>query len=285
MDVNKLESRVTTRERWMLLVTAATIGLLAVPVFGWFRLCRDWLDRLVGNSTFAVSRPDVVGALLATLAGLVLAVTVLHFAHHWFASWRLLRTYARMAELKSHHGTRFLAVSDERPFAMAVGILRPRIMLSTGLIRLLDHGELAAVLAHESSHVRHRDTLRYLITASLSRAFFFVPAIPRLAAQVKLAAELRADAEAGDESALGAALVKLADHAVMLPVGVAAASSELIPRLERLVDPAALENRFTLTVRTVLLSILVLAALTLGAFDFGNAHAFVAHAPGARCLI
>ena len=46
--------------------------------------------------------------------------------------------------------------------AVTVGFLEPRILLSVDIIDSLDSEQLAAVLAHESAHVRGRDALRSL---------------------------------------------------------------------------------------------------------------------------
>ncbi len=273
----------------MFFVAAATVSVLTVPVLGWLRLCRDWIHRLLGDQPTGLNRPDMAGAFLFALASLALALAAAHFARHWYLAWRLLRTHARRSRERALFApdsrVDYLEVDDQEPFAFAVGILRPRIILSTALVDMLDRSELQALLRHEKSHVRHRDTLRYLVAASLSRAFFFVPLVPALASQIKLAAELRADAEADDERALGTALVKLMEIRWTVTAAVPSGSSDVLARLERLVDPSSSEDHLVIGTRNVVITVMVLGALALGALEFGNAHAFAAHSANARCIL
>ena len=48
------------------------------------------------------------------------------------------------------------AVTAPEPFAVTVGLVRPRILVSDQLARALSAAELAAVLAHQRCHLRHR---------------------------------------------------------------------------------------------------------------------------------
>lgn len=59
--------------------------------------------------------------------------------------------------------------------AFAHGLIRPRIVVSSGLVDTLDEDELEAVLWHERAHVLSLDPLRVLLARSLSTAFAFVP--------------------------------------------------------------------------------------------------------------
>jgi beta-lactamase regulating signal transducer with metallopeptidase domain len=64
---------------------------------------------------------------------------------------------------------------DDEPYALCIGMLRPRIAVSTGLLRHLGHEELAAVLAHEELHRRRRAPLRQAVARVIARALFFAP--------------------------------------------------------------------------------------------------------------
>ena len=89
-------------------------------------------------------------------------------------------------------------VSTEEVLCFCIGLLHPRVVVSTGLIELLDRAELDAVLAHEESHQRRRDPLRLLVAAIAIRGFFFVPTLADLARAARLTTEIEADAAAVD---------------------------------------------------------------------------------------
>jgi Zn-dependent protease with chaperone function len=99
------------------------------------------------------------------------------------------------------------------PQAFVLGLWRPRIFVSRGLLRAMDPTALATILAHEHAHVRRRDPLRRLL-ASLVLAFH-VPGIAGLIESwLARSHELAADAEAadvvGDAPRVAATLVRLA---------------------------------------------------------------------------
>lgn len=67
---------------------------------------------------------------------------------------------------------RVYVIESDTPNAFATG-RNPEhaaVAVTTGLLRLMDRGELAGVLAHELSHVRHRDTLVSAVAATLAGA-------------------------------------------------------------------------------------------------------------------
>lgn len=99
------------------------------------------------------------------------------------------------------------------PQAFCLGLWRPRIWLTSGLIELLSDEELSAVIAHEALHCRRRDPLRLVISRALRSAFFFLPAVGDLAQAAELQQEVAADqaaiAHLGDDLPLLCAIQKL----------------------------------------------------------------------------
>ena len=97
--------------------------------------------------------------------------------------------------------------------AFCLGLWRPRIWLTAGLVSLLTDEELAAVLRHEMYHCRQRDPLRLLISRGFKSAFFFLPLMSDLATQVELQQEVAADQSVidylGDDLPLLCTLQKL----------------------------------------------------------------------------
>ncbi|HEY4177130.1 MAG TPA: M48 family metalloprotease [Kofleriaceae bacterium] len=93
-----------------------------------------------------------------------------------------------------------------KPLAGTVGLVRPRVIIDPLLEDTLDGEALVAVLAHESSHARHRDPLRILL-AQLATDLQW----PASSATARFhhwlhALELARDEEARDDGADGDAL-------------------------------------------------------------------------------
>jgi hypothetical protein len=104
-------------------------------------------------------------------------------------------------------------VAAEEAFAVTYGLIRPRILVSTGLATALTPAEISAVLAHEREHLRRRDPLR-LLAARLTAAWAcYLPAARWLADRAMLRHELAADRAAAGRAGRGVlagALLKLA---------------------------------------------------------------------------
>src|SRR5437773_2000210 len=79
--------------------------------------------------------------------------------------------------------SRLDVVAGGDAFAVTYGLIRPRILVSTGLAAALAPAEINAVLAHECEHQRRRDPLR-LLAARLAAAWgWYLPAARWLAAR------------------------------------------------------------------------------------------------------
>ena len=81
----------------------------------------------------------------------------------------------RLAQRLHAPHPRVLLCSNDRPLALTYGLLRPRVLLSTGLLDLLDAAEREAVLAHELEHMARRDFLLNWVATILRDAFFYLP--------------------------------------------------------------------------------------------------------------
>lgn len=81
------------------------------------------------------------------------------------------------------------------------GIFRRRIYIGRELLRVLSDKELEAALLHESYHLKNYDPLKILLTTTLSRSLFFLPAVRELAQAYLKEKEISADHHA--ESQVG----------------------------------------------------------------------------------
>lgn len=84
--------------------------------------------------------------------------------------WRIRRTLATMVRLswRPGHSDKLHVLEADQPLALACGIGRGHILLSTSLLERLDPTQLRVVLAHEQAHLAHRDVLYRLIAVVLS---------------------------------------------------------------------------------------------------------------------
>lgn len=111
-------------------------------------------------------------------------------------------------------GSIALIKDDSLKTAFTHGLLRPRIYISTGLIRALARDELRSVLLHEIHHRRNRDPLRFFLAAFLKDIFYYMPIGGYLAGRLHADSEKTADdsviKRTQDPLSLAGALVKVA---------------------------------------------------------------------------
>ncbi|MDH3603183.1 MAG: zinc metalloprotease HtpX [Candidatus Tectomicrobia bacterium] len=87
--------------------------------------------------------------------------------------WALVRELAQRAKLPMPS---VYVIPEDAPNAFATG-RNPEnaaVAVTAGLVRMLERDELAGVIAHELSHVKHRDTLVMTIAAALAGALSFL---------------------------------------------------------------------------------------------------------------
>lgn len=109
--------------------------------------------------------------------------------------WALRRGYRRLRVLKafahsSGNGYRTLDSADV--LVCCVGLWRPGILVSRGLLDQLQPDELAIVLAHEQAHVERLDNLRALLLR-WSTVFWPVPIAQRVRRDSRVDAEQACD--------------------------------------------------------------------------------------------
>jgi Zn-dependent protease with chaperone function len=188
---------------------------------------------------------------LLNLAGLAWAVTLAARLSSGLAiaTVRTLRTRARLRRLvdlvaRPYPQARNARVLDH-PAAMAYCLpgLRSRVVLSAGVLHLLDDEQVAAVLAHERAHTRARHDLVLLPFRALYASLPWVPSVLRAHEAVTLLVEMLADDRAcrrHQRRVLASALVRVAIATPAVPAGaLGAAQAPLVTRVRRLLDPPA----------------------------------------------
>lgn len=137
-----------------------------------------------------------IGGVVGGESGMIIALAfagVINISAYWFSDKIVLRTYGaqpmsesqapdihRMVEELCREAgipkPKVYVINEESPNAFATG-RNPQhgaIALSTGIIKLMGHEELKGVIAHELSHIRHRDTLIQTTAATIAGAIMFL---------------------------------------------------------------------------------------------------------------
>jgi heat shock protein HtpX len=133
-----------------------------------------------------------VGRLLGGQSGMIMAfffAMVMNAVSYWFSDKIVLAMYraqeATEAEAPELHGIvqglamragmpmpKIYIIESDTPNAFATG-RNPEhaaVAATTGILRILNRDELTGVLAHELSHVRHRDILISTVAATIAGA-------------------------------------------------------------------------------------------------------------------
>lgn len=181
--------------------------------------------------------PVALALVGLALAGLGLAKSLAALR----GSCRRISEWTRAAEkMETDSPVTVLRVSATAPAMTAVGIVRPKVLLSNATRTLLSPNELQTALNHELAHVRRQDNLRKLLLQ-----FAVFPGMSGLEAAWLEATEMAADDAAVSNSSeaveLASALIKLSRCVPLAPpLGLTAAlvhspASLVDARVKRLV--------------------------------------------------
>lgn len=202
---------------WSMTGSAAPVSVLD-PIW---RLCCQGLAPALGRGSLI----DRMAALSIAGWGLLSIGAWVAF-RRWIQTRRFLvrvlqfRTAALPWEelLPRDLGMRGSIDLCDRPeaFAFCYGYLRPRLCLSTGLLRALSRRQVRAVLLHERYHLRHRHPLFTLAAQALADWLFFLPITADLRDACLARLELEADRHAVEKEGrrpLAGALLQLLTQA------------------------------------------------------------------------
>ena len=291
MTAMKMKPQSTVIQPFLALLSLATVMVVGLGIavvwhspaehHALLALCRlDWDEVLAHAPAWRVLVP--ITALAAILVGGLHATFAQLLASYRFQrALRLLTvpTPPGVTRVARAHALTVpvQALAWDEPLAFCLGLRRPRIYVSTGLVNLLDDDELAAVLLHEQHHGQQRDPLVVLLSRAVGAALRFVPVAAHLVDRISLTQEVAADRYVlhvqGDGGPLASALLKLARHGrhttwATVPLSPLNPTRE---RLLRLLDGAAPPRR--LGWRRSLASVAVVVAL------FGISYSSVLPAP------
>jgi Zn-dependent protease with chaperone function len=226
----------------------AALGLAGLTLAVHATALGGGLSDLIGacvhrlQATYGTPGGATVAGLGLTLAGAVLARTVLTAMTHFRAAGRQALQHAQTARLvgKPEPALGAVLVEHDQPAAYCVAGRQPTVILTTGAVQALDPGQLDAVLAHERAHLAGRHH-RLLAMARIGREVLpFLPLMRDAEEQVARLVELHADdaaARARDPRLLATALVILATSASPAST-LAAGATDSVQRIHRLLGPS-----------------------------------------------
>jgi beta-lactamase regulating signal transducer with metallopeptidase domain len=123
---------------------------------------------------------------------------------------------AKVLDLTASTGLRSVptlrVAADARPWALVAGLFRPRVVLSSGLLSLLDEEELSAVLCHEMVHIQRGDLWWTALCGVLRDLTWFLPTTRYFYHSMLAEQEVACDDQIVEESrrlALASALVRV----------------------------------------------------------------------------
>lgn len=209
----------------------AGVAALAATIVGALTACIFFLAEL--------DRIPLSALLLVTLA---LASTVGCLRTLW-AYWRARRLLAALpleavetplAQMAAVANVRLYVTAARRPAAFCFGLLRPRVLITSGLVERLSADEQAAVVWHEAEHARSREPLRCLVARLAANTFFWIPLLRGLLDRFLLVKEIAADRRAvarTSKAALAGALYEVARGPSLASVGAGDLAAARIDRL------------------------------------------------------
>ncbi len=153
---------------------------------------------LISLSALVVFIGGAIGGQTGLVIAFVLAI-VMNVSSYWFSDKLVLRMYnakevgpdhplsrtvARLAQKANLPMPRCYVIADMSPNAFATGRDpdHAAVAATEGILRMLSPEELDGVLAHELSHVAHRDILISTVAATLAAMIMFLAHMARFAA-------------------------------------------------------------------------------------------------------
>ncbi len=209
-------------------------GLYALSIFFWAFVATSLLLCISQSRMVAYSRNGVPIAVFGAVVGGFAASAIISLVVWRYGNAAVLRKfaprdpktdetwlqdYARLlAQFEGVPGVRIRIVESEDALAMAVGGKERTILVSKGLLGLLERDEIETVVAHELMHLKHHDAEFKVFSRVLSRILFFDPFSKFFDPAVHREREFLADEMSGRSSgkpaSLASALLKIAGRGV-----------------------------------------------------------------------
>src|SRR5438094_5939902 len=206
-------------------------GLYALSIFFWAFVAASFALCVSQARMVAYARNGVPLAVFGAVVGGLAASSVISLLVWRYGNDAVIRKFSPrnanlreawlqqyvdlVGEFEGVPRVRVRVVESDDAIAMAVGGRRRTILVSRGLLDLLEKDEIETVIAHELMHLKHHDAEFKVFSRVLSRILFFDPFSKFFEPAGHRAREYLAD-EAGGRStgkpaALASALLKFAE--------------------------------------------------------------------------
>lgn len=274
--------------------TVAVVGLavglrpdvLTVLAIHHQKACSDYPVLLGWTRHVVPVMPTVIGFL--TLLPLTLA------------AWTLLKQVRETARLKQEVFSRsvplprklaavaeplgllnhIVCVQDRGVYAFCLGVVRPQVCISAGMVRRLSRSELEAVLLHESCHLQNQDPLWLMVSRVVASGLLWLPVAEDLRWRYHLSREFAADRKALTRvpvEVLASALLKVLGGSGNLPryeLATVGALDVMRERIARLAGNDAKGSDPLLERHSLLASAFIALALFVGTAGFSEASSY-----------
>lgn len=207
-------------------------GLYALSIFFWGFVAGSFVLCVSAARMVAYARNGVpLAVFVAVMAGLAASAVI--SALVWkYGNASVLRQFApreptadeswlqgyvnSLSKFEGLGDPRVSVVDVSSAVAMAIGGKQRTILISSGLLDLLEKDETETVVAHEFMHLKHHDAEFKVVSRVLSRILFFDPFSKLFDPAVHREREYLADEMSGRTTgrpaALASALLKIADR-------------------------------------------------------------------------
>ena len=162
-----------------------------------------------------------------------------------FQAWRCcqqIKTYPQ----QDIHGQTAHFLEIDLPYIAQIGFWQPKLVISKGLLQVLDPIQLEAALAHEQAHVQKRDTFWFFWLGWLRSFTLWLPQTEAIWQELLLIREIRADLKATqkvDPLVLAESLLTVAQTALTLsnpcfetPLFSPSSSDSLTQRIDAMIN-------------------------------------------------
>ncbi|MBD0382019.1 M56 family metallopeptidase [Paenibacillus sedimenti] len=224
-----------TRSKWILFASLATAGIILFQMtsfalhmlfgirlsFNVFKICLEIFTFLRMPYVCHIIYGFVIYTFAAGFWVIVRQILVSIRSTRRLRSCQdagLTSIYSSKYRLRKHE---LVVIQNKTPIALTMGVLKPRIVVSAGLLQMLEHSELDAVMEHEKFHLQHRDPLAIFLLSLLSISMWYVPLFRWVLDKYKIMIEIMADQYAMSKipsaKDLGSALLKMLKQQGQIP--------------------------------------------------------------------